>query len=107
MTKKNRKSQDEQSAERFKHKVEDAFKKINLDTAGNESVEDKADLTEALPAKDDSVEKKTGLDETAAVEGEAAVDESSAESSDASRSQQSAASDEPSMDDLLEDVRRS
>ena len=107
MTKKNRKSKDEQSAESFEHKVENAFKKINIDLDAEESAEDKANLPEASAAEDDSAEEKAGLDETAAADEEAAGDESAPESGEQSQPQPDAASDEPSMDDLLDDVRRS
>ena len=90
MTKKKRKSKDEQPAESFDHKVRDAFKKINIDTTGNESVEEKADLTEASPP-----------------ESEAAASAPESESKDVSQSQVAGESDEVSMDDLLDDVRRS
>jgi hypothetical protein len=109
MTKKNKKSKDEQPAESFEHKVQNAFKKINIDTAGKESVEDKADLTEASPAEDDAAEDKAGSAETAPAgrEAEAAASSPESESSDVSQSQEAGASDEASMDDLLDDVRRS
>ena len=92
MTKKNKKSKDEQPAESFEHKVQDAFKKINIDTAGDESVEDKAGSAETAPA---------------GREAEAAASSPESESSDVSQSQEAGASDEASMDDLLDDVRRS
>lgn len=88
MNKKKRKSKDEQPAESFDHKVRDAFKKINIDAAGDESVEDNANLTETAPA-------------------ERAADNPEAESDDVSQPQEAGASDEVSMDDLLDDVRRS
>jgi hypothetical protein len=109
MTKKKRKSKDERPAESFEHKVQDAFKKINLDTDENESVEDQADLKEVSAAEEESVEDKAGSAETAAaapVGVEAAVDASTPESGEQSQPQAAAAA-EDSVDDLLDDVRRS
>jgi hypothetical protein len=109
MTKKKRKSKAEQPAESFEHKVENAFKKINIDTAGNESVDDKTDSTGASAAEQESAEDKAGSAETAAarVGAEAAVDASAPETSEQSQPQADEASGEDSMDDLLDDVRRS
>ena len=103
MTKKNRKAKDEQPPEGFEHKVQDAFKRIHMDTAGNESAEEKADLTEASPAESDSAENQADRAETAPAGSDAAE----SESNNVSQSQESGASDDVSMDDLLDDVRRS
>lgn len=102
MKKKKQKSKDEQPAESFEHKVQNAFKKINIDTAGNEPVEDKSDLTEASAA-DDSTQEKADSAETAASDGEA----SARESGEPSQPQEADVPDEVSTDDLLDDVRRS
>src|SRR4030095_12851301 len=109
MTKKNRKPKDEQPAESFEDKIQNAFKRINIDTAGNESVEDKADLTEATPADSESAENTADLTETtsAEIEAEAAPSAPESESDHVTQPQESGASDEASTDDLLDDVRRS
>jgi len=89
MTKKKRKSKEEKPAESFEHKVQNAFKRINIDNrSGNESAEDQADLAE-----------------TASAESEAGT--SGSESRDMSPAQTIEPSDEVSVDDLLDDVRRS
>ena len=89
MTKKKRKSKEEKPAESFEHKVQNAFKRINIDNrSGNESAEDQADLAE-----------------TASAESEAGT--SGSESRDVSPAQTIEPSDEVSVDDLLDDVRRS
>ena len=92
MTKKNRKAKKENPAESFEHKVQDAFKKINVDTTGKESVDDKADLTETSPADH---------------EAEAPASSAESESQEVSLAQEAGSSDEDAMDDLLDDVRRS
>ena len=105
MTKKKRKSKNERPAENFESQVEDAFQKLRVDMEGNESREDKPELTEISPTEADSVEVKPGAAEATAAESEAESVASEAE--ERSQSQQAEASDEVSMDDLLDDVRRS
>lgn len=90
MTKKNRKSKDEQPTGSFEKKVRVAFERIHIDTTGNESEEEKVDLTGTTPAGN----------ETAASNPES-------ESREAGETQGAEASDEGSVDDLLDDVRRS
>jgi hypothetical protein len=113
MTKKKRRSKDEQPAESFEHKVQDVFKNINVETAQNESVEDQADLTGVSPAEvvseDASAEEKAGSAETAVAEGEADGDAAAPApaSSELSQSQAAEVSEEVSIDDLLDDVRQS
>ena len=102
MTKKKRKSKDEQPAENFKSQVEDAFQKLRVDMEGNESGDEKPDVTEISPSVADSAEGKPGAAEAAVAESEA---ESGSE--ELNQSQDAAASGEDSMDDLLDDVRRS
>lgn len=105
MTKKKRKSKDEQPAQNFESQVEDAFQKLRVDMEGNESGQDKPDLTEISPTEADSVEEKPGAAETAAAESEAESGASGSE--ELSQPQDAETSDEVSMDDLLDDVRRS
>jgi hypothetical protein len=89
MTKKKRKSKEEKPAESFEHKVQNAFKRINIDNrSGNESAEDQADLAETASA-------------------ESGAGTSGSESRDVSPAQTIEPSDEVSVDDLLDDVRRS
>jgi hypothetical protein len=113
MTKKKRKSKDEQPAESLEHKIQDVFKNINVETAQNESVEDQADLTAASPveaaSEDASAEEKAGSAETAAAEGEADGDAAATAPASGEPSQSRAAdvSEEVSIDDLLDDVRQS
>src|SRR5688572_17120619 len=91
MTKKKRKSKEEKPAESFEHKVQDAFKRINIDNmSGNESAEGQAELTETTPAESE-------------VDASARESESNA----VSQSPETDASEEVSTDDLLDDVRRS
>ena len=107
MTKKNRKAKDEQPAESFEHKVQDAFKRMHMDTAGDESAEEKANLTEAAPAQKDSAGDESGSTETTPAGSDAAPSVAQSDSDNAIQSQESGASDEASMDELLDDVRRS
>ena len=91
MTKKKRKSKEEKPAESFEHKVQNAFKRINIDDkSGNESAEDQAELTETTPA-----------------ESEADASDPESESNAVSQPPETDASEEVSTDDLLDDVRRS
>ena len=105
MTKKKRKSNDQQPAENFASQVEDAFQKLRLDMEGNQSEEDKPEVTEISPTEADSVEETSGAAETIAAESEAESD--APKSEELSQSQDAETSDEVSMDDLLDDVRRS
>ena len=78
-----------------------------MDTAGDESAEDKAALTEASPAEKDSAGDESISNETTPAGSDAAAAASQSESNDVSQSQEGGASAEDSMDDLLDDVRRS
>jgi hypothetical protein len=105
MTRKKRKSKDQQPAESFEHQVQDAFKKLQIDTEGDQSVEKKPDVTEESPTEAETLEEKADVAETAAAESEAEA--TVPESNQQSQPQEAKISDEVSMDDLLDDVRRS